>query len=107
MMNLLANMDLKNIKIENLAKAKNDFEFCWPPSEDGGNSNGGNSNGDNSNGDNSDGGNSDGGNSDGGNSNGGNSDGGNSNGDNSNGDNSKAGELLNRNAALAHSIRKK
>lgn len=72
MMNLLADMDLKNIKIENLAKAKNDFEFCWPPSEDGGNS-----------------------------------DGGNSNGDNSNGDNSKAGELLNRNAALAHSIRKK
>lgn len=77
MMNLLADMDLKNIKIENLAKAKNDFEFCWPPSEDGGNSDGGNSNG------------------------------GNSNGDNSNGDNSKAGELLNRNAALAHSIRKK
>lgn len=62
MMNLLADMDLKNIKIENLAKAKNDFEFCWPPSEDGGNSDGGNS---------------------------------------------KAGELLNRNAALAHSIRKK
>ncbi|MBX2908025.1 MAG: hypothetical protein KF706_00215 [Chitinophagales bacterium] len=78
---------MKNIKIENLAKAKNDFEFCWPPSEDGGNS--------------------DGGNSDGGNSDGGNSDGGNSNGGNSNGDNSKAGELLNRNAALAHSIRKK
>lgn len=77
MMNLLADMDLKNIKIENLAKAKNDFEFCWPPSEDGGNSDGGNS------------------------------DEGNSNGDNSNGDNSKAGELLNRNAALAHSIRKK
>ena len=72
MMNLLADMDLKNIKIENLAKAKNDFEFCWPPSEDGGNSDGGNSNG-------------------------GNSDEG----------NSKAGELLNRNAALAHSIRKK
>lgn len=67
MMNLLADMDLKNIKIENLAKAKNDFEFCWPPSEDGGNSDGGNSNG----------------------------------------GNSKAGELLNRNAALAHSIRKK
>ena len=48
MMNLLADMDLKNIKIENLAKAKNDFEFCWPPSEDGGNSNGDNSNGGNS-----------------------------------------------------------
>ena len=27
-MNLLANMDLKNIRINNLAKAKNDFEFC-------------------------------------------------------------------------------
>jgi hypothetical protein len=51
-------MDLKNIKIENLAKAKNDFEFCWPPSEDEGNSDEGNSNGDNSNGDNSNGDNS-------------------------------------------------
>ena len=36
MMNLLANMDLKNIRINNLAKAKNDFEFCCPPSKDGG-----------------------------------------------------------------------
>jgi hypothetical protein len=47
MMNLLANMDLKNIRINNLAKAKNDFEFCCPPSKDGGISDGGISDGGN------------------------------------------------------------
>ena len=44
MMNLLANMDLKNIKIESLAKAYFEIEFIVPPAKAGGNS-GGNSGG--------------------------------------------------------------
>lgn len=44
MMSLLANMDLRDFKIENLAKANYGIEFIVPPSKDGGNSDGGNLN---------------------------------------------------------------
>lgn len=47
MMSLLANMDLRDFKIENLAKANYGIEFIVPPSKDGGNSDGGNSDGGN------------------------------------------------------------
>lgn len=44
MMSLLANMDLRDFKIENLAKANYGIEFIVPPSKDGGNSDRGNLN---------------------------------------------------------------
>ena len=40
MMSLSANMDLRNSRINYLAKAKMDFDFSIPPSKDGGNSDG-------------------------------------------------------------------
>jgi len=45
MMILLANMDLRSLMDNILAKANNGIESIYPPSKDGGNSNGGNSNG--------------------------------------------------------------
>lgn len=41
MMNLSANMDLRNTKINCLAKANYGFEIICPPAKAGGNSNGG------------------------------------------------------------------